>query len=114
MAHRLLAGVVIAMPIYEYECKKCGHRFDVMQSFSDPPIKTCGNNGCRGRVRKVLSPPAIIFKGSGFYVTDYGRNGKRTATTKTDATEKAEKIKETVESTTSPSTDAKSDSSKKD
>ena len=61
------------MPIYEYECRKCGHRFDVMQSFSDPPPASCGNNGCRGKVRKVISPPAVIFKGSGFYVTDYGR-----------------------------------------
>jgi putative FmdB family regulatory protein len=110
MADRLLAGVVIAMPIYEYECKKCGRRFDVMQSFSDPPVKTCGDNGCHGRVRKVLSPPAIIFKGSGFHINDYGRNGKRTGAT--DKTDKAEKIKETVESTTSSSTDPKPDSSK--
>ena len=65
------------MPIYEYECRKCGHRFDVMQSFSDPPRTTCDSNGCRGKVRKVISPPAVIFKGSGFYVTDYakGKNG---------------------------------------
>ena len=61
------------MPIYEYECKKCGFRFDVLQSFNDPPVKTCGADGCRGRVRKVLSPPTIIFKGSGFYTTDYAR-----------------------------------------
>jgi len=76
------------MPIYEYECKKCGHRFDVMQSFNDPPVKTCGNNGCRGRVRKVLSPPAVIFKGSGFHVNDYGRgngNGKKSPSKETDS-----------------------------
>ncbi|MBM3500667.1 MAG: hypothetical protein FJX74_18575 [Armatimonadetes bacterium] len=89
------------MPIYEYECKKCGHRFDVMQSFSDAPLKTCESSGCRGRVRKVISPPAIIFKGSGFHVNDYGANGKKAASTpKTDAPEKA---KETVEAATSDS-----------
>ncbi len=61
------------MPIYEYECQKCGHRFQVRQKFSDDPIKTCQRNGCRGRVRKVLSAPAVIYKCSGFYTTDYGR-----------------------------------------
>ncbi|MGQ9731384.1 MAG: FmdB family zinc ribbon protein [Candidatus Zipacnadales bacterium] len=63
------------MPIYEYECKKCGYRFDVLQSFSEPPVRTCRNDGCRGRVRKVLSPPTVIYKGSGFYTTDYARKG---------------------------------------
>ena len=63
------------MPIYEYECKKCGYHFDVLQSFSDPEVTTCQRNGCRGRVRKVLSPPTVIFKGSGFYTTDYARKG---------------------------------------
>ena len=68
------------MPIYEYECKKCGHRSEVKQSFSDEPVRTCRSDGCRGRVLKVLSPPAIVFKGSGFHVNDYGSgngNGKR-------------------------------------
>jgi putative FmdB family regulatory protein len=84
------------MPIYEYECCKCGHRFDVMQSFTAPPPTVCRRNGCRGRVRKVLSPPTIIFKGSGFYCTDYGKgkgkNGK-------GSSKKAEEIAKTVEST---------------
>lgn len=68
------------MPIYEYKCQKCGHVFEVTQSFNDEPIKTCPKNGCRGKVKKLFSPPAIIFKGSGFYVNDYARgngNGKR-------------------------------------
>jgi len=100
------------MPIYEYECKKCGHRFDVMQSFSDPPVKTCQSNGCRGRVRKVISPPAVIFKGSGFHVNDYGRNGKKPSSA--PKTETAEKAKEAVESSASTSSDTKKDSAKKD
>jgi putative FmdB family regulatory protein len=79
------------MPIYEYECLKCGHRFEVQQSFSDAPIKTCNKDGCSGKVRKVFSPPAIIFKGSGFHITDYGRgssgrkNGTSTSTPKSEA-----------------------------
>lgn len=79
------------MPIYEYECQKCGHVFEVQQSFSDEPVKSCTVKGCSGKVRKLFSPPAIIFKGSGFHVTDYGRgsagrkNGTTASTPKSDA-----------------------------
>lgn len=59
------------MPLYEYECRKCHHRFEVIQSFSDKPIRKCPN--CKkGTVQKLLSSPALRFKGSGFYITDYG------------------------------------------
>lgn len=62
------------MPLYEYECKKCGHRFERIQQFSDPPVKKCPK--CKkGRVVKLLSAPAVQFKGSGWYVTDYARKG---------------------------------------
>ncbi len=57
------------MPIYEYECTTCGNRFEVIQGYSDPPIANC--NTCSGMVRKVISSPAIVFKGSGWYVSDY-------------------------------------------
>jgi putative FmdB family regulatory protein len=57
------------MPIYEYECTKCGHRFEIKQKFTDDPITDCQE--CDGQVRKVLFPVGIHFKGSGFYVTDY-------------------------------------------
>lgn len=57
------------MPIYEYECTECGKRFEVIQGFSDPAITSC--NSCSGKVTKVISSPAIVFKGSGWYVTDY-------------------------------------------
>lgn len=57
------------MPTYEYKCLKCGKHFDVMQSFSDAPVSKCIE--CNGKVRKVFSPPAIIFKGKGFHCTDY-------------------------------------------
>ncbi len=57
------------MPIYEYECKECGKRFDAMQKFSDEPLKEC--KFCGGEVRKLMGTPALQFKGSGWYVTDY-------------------------------------------
>ena len=59
------------MPLYEYECETCSHRFEVIQKFSDAPIAVCPK--CGGPVQKLLSSPAIQFKGSGFYLTDYGR-----------------------------------------
>ena len=62
------------MPLYEYECEKCGGRFEQIQKFSDPPVKK--HEGCGGKVRKLLSAPAIQFKGTGWYVTDYARAGK--------------------------------------
>jgi len=59
------------MPIYEYECQKCHHRFEKIQSFSDPKIKQCPK--CKGPVEQLLHAPAVQFKGSGWYVTDYAR-----------------------------------------
>lgn len=59
------------MPLYEYQCKKCRHRFERIQKFSDPHIKKCPD--CGGAVEQVLSAPAVQFKGSGWYVTDYAR-----------------------------------------
>jgi putative FmdB family regulatory protein len=56
------------MPIYEYECQSCGGRFELLQHFSDDPVETCPE--CGGAVRRVIQPVGIIFKGSGFYVTD--------------------------------------------
>jgi len=61
------------MPTYEYECDKCGHRFEVFQSMTEPPRKRCPK--CRGKVRRLVSGGAgIVFKGSGFYATDYRSN----------------------------------------
>lgn len=62
------------MPLYEYECDACGHRFEVIRKFSDPPLEACEK--CGGQVRKLVSSPAIQFKGSGWYITDYARAGK--------------------------------------
>ena len=62
------------MPLYEYQCDSCSHRFEVIHKYSDPPISVCPK--CGGEVRKLFSSPAIQFKGSGFYITDYARAGK--------------------------------------
>src|SRR5438105_14235125 len=61
------------MPIYEYRCLDCGHQFELMQKFSDPRAETC--TSCAGTVQKLISRSAFHLKGSGWYVTDYGRNG---------------------------------------
>ncbi len=62
------------MPLYEYSCQRCGKTFEVRQKFSDSPLTT--HEGCGGAVERLLSAPALQFKGTGWYVTDYGRNGK--------------------------------------
>ena len=59
------------MPLYEYQCDACGHRFEVIVKFSDPPIDTCPV--CGGAVHKLISSPAFQFKGTGWYVTDYAK-----------------------------------------
>ena len=59
------------MPLYEYQCKKCGHRFERIQKFSDKMVKKCPD--CGGVVEQMISAPAVQFKGSGWYVTDYAK-----------------------------------------
>jgi len=59
------------MPLYEYQCKKCGHRFEKIQKFSDKMVKKCPE--CGGVVEQMISAPAVQFKGSGWYVTDYAK-----------------------------------------
>ena len=68
-----LSGNPIAMPLYEYKCAKCGEVFELIQKFSDEPLHE--HPGCGGAVEKLLSAAALQFKGSGWYVNDYGRNG---------------------------------------
>ena len=63
------------MPLYEYECDACGRRFEVIEKFSDPPPEACAACG-KGPVHRLLSSPAIQFKGPGFYITDYAQKGK--------------------------------------
>jgi putative FmdB family regulatory protein len=71
------------MPLYEYECSACGHRFEIIQRFADPPAEACVACG-QGPVHKLLSAPAVHFKGTGWYVTDYAKKSGAAAV-KTDA-----------------------------
>jgi putative FmdB family regulatory protein len=64
-------GQEVTLPLYEYRCEKCGSRIEKIQKFSDPPLATCEK--CGGDLMRLLSAPAIQFKGSGWYVTDYAR-----------------------------------------
>ena len=63
------------MPLYEYECDACGHRFEIIQKFSDGPPDACPKCG-KGPVQRLQSSPAIQFKGTGWYITDYAGKGK--------------------------------------
>jgi putative FmdB family regulatory protein len=65
------------MPLYEYQCKKCGHRFEKIQKFSDKMVRKCPE--CGGPVEQMISAPAVQFKGSGWYVTDYAKKSSATA-----------------------------------
>ena len=91
------------MPLYEYECDACGHRFEVIQKFSDDPIANCPK--CGGTVRKLLSSPAIQFKGSGWYITDYA---KKTGTGAGSSAAKSESSSEKASSSSSESSSSSS------
>ncbi|HMH08980.1 MAG TPA: zinc ribbon domain-containing protein [Terriglobales bacterium] len=108
------------MPLYEYECKKCHHRFERIQKFSDPHVKKCPK--CRGPIEQVISAPAVQFKGSGWYVTDYAK--KTTApssssasngdsSSKKESKSKAEDSSKSESSQKSESSKRSEDSSKK-
>ena len=86
------------MPIYEYECAECGIHFDKLQRFGDPAPDACPNG--HHAVHRLMSQPTIIFKGSGFYVTDNGRSG-RNGRSKPTQTTPAKDSQSTVETKTS-------------
>jgi putative FmdB family regulatory protein len=108
------------MPMYEYECTACGHRFELIRKFSDPPIDECPNCG-ESNVQKLVSSPAIQFKGTGWYITDYARKGATGTDTNTPAltdgskdgdTKSSSESKESKESNESKSKESKSKESK--
>lgn len=90
------------MPIYAYECKECGVRFERRQGFNDEPITVCPE--CEGEVHRLIQPAGIIFKGSGFYVTD--SRGKKSALTGSSSTKSESK----PESDASPKAESKPES----
>ena len=93
------------MPTYEYECQKCQHRYELYQSIKDAPKKTCPQ--CKGRVKRLLGTGAgLLFKGSGFYITDYRKAGYKEAAKKDTAAPN-------TSSTSSTSSDAAKPAAKK-
>lgn len=97
------------MPLYEYQCKKCGRRVEHIQKFSDPPQTKCEK--CGGELEQLISSPAIQFKGSGWYVTDYahksGAPSSSSSESSSSTTEKKDKgsAKSTEPAKTSPAKD---------
>jgi len=106
------------MPLYEYKCDKCGNLFEVMQKFADEPLTSHEN--CGGRVHRLLSAPALQFKGSGWYVNDYAKGSgsassdasKKAASSKNESSSKESNSKSDSGSTAS-SSSTKSESSSK-
>ena len=101
------------MPLYEYECDACGCRFEVIQKFSDPTVEVCKECG-KGPVRRLLSSPAIQFKGSGWYVTDYAQKGKSDSSSGAGKTGDTAKSDSGAESSAAKSDTTKSDTTKSD
>jgi len=85
------------MPLYEYECAACGHRFEQIRKFSDPPVEICPNCG-EAKVQKLVSSPAIQFKGTGWYITDYAKKSSGGTDTKSGAAKESGESKGSGES----------------
>ena len=98
------------MPLYEYQCKKCGHRFEKIQKFSDKPITKCPE--CGGRVEKTISAPAVQFKGSGWYVTDYAKKSHAHSDTSVKEPKDTKKEDKKTETTSKESSSKKADKHK--
>ncbi len=96
------------MPLYEYQCESCAHRFERIQKFSDPPVDTCPQ--CGSPVRKLLSSPAIQFKGSGWYITDYAKkSGAPASETKSEKPESKGETKTESKAETKPAGSTKAE-----
>jgi putative FmdB family regulatory protein len=101
------------MPLYEYLCDQCGHRFERIRKFSDPTLRKCPE--CGGKIEQLISTSAVQFKGSGWYVTDYGRkpssgaqSSKSDSDRKSDSDGKSESGKDSGSPKNPPKTDASS------
>ena len=102
------------MPLYEYQCEACGKRFEQIQKFSDPHTELCAECG-KGPVRRLLSSPAIQFKGTGFYINDYARKPsgeKDGSSSESDSGEKSETKSSDSSTKKKESSDSSSTSSK--
>ena len=97
------------MPLYEYQCEACGKRFELIQKFSDGPPDACRLCG-KGPVQRLLSSPAIQFKGTGWYITDYSQKGKQTGGDSSTSSSKSESKSSDSSSSTSDSSSGSSSS----
>jgi putative FmdB family regulatory protein len=98
------------MPTYDYKCGKCGKVFEVRQSFSDPLLTT--HEECGGPLERLISAPALQFKGTGWYITDYARAGNantKNGETSEKKTEKKTETKSDSSSSSTPSSTSKSE-----
>jgi putative FmdB family regulatory protein len=99
------------MPLYEYKCKKCGHRFEKIVKFSDKPVKKCPE--CGGVVEQMISAPAVQFKGSGWYVTDYAKKSSALASSDSGSKDRDKDSKESKKDDKKTESSSKESSSKK-
>lgn len=104
---RDVACYTSSVPIYEYECSECGHRVEVLQKVSDSPLTKCQK--CEGKVERLVSSPAIQFKGTGWYITDYARKGQNSSDSST-STEKVSTSKTSRSKDSGPAVSASSTS----
>jgi|SRR5579862_7943060 len=99
------------MPLYEYQCDACGHRFEAIRKFSDEPLEVCPK--CGGHIQKLISAPAFAFKGTGWYVTDYAKKdsvapGKSDGAGSNDKESQSRDSKDSKDSKDSGGSDSKS------
>ena len=95
------------MPLYEYQCDACGHRFELIKKFSDPPLEVCPK--CGGAVHKLQSAPAFQFKGTGWYVTDYPKKDQTPGPKEDSGSSSSKDASETKEAAAKSDTTEKSD-----
>ena len=100
------------MPNYEYLCRKCGHRFEKIQKFSDAMLKKCPE--CGGKIEQVISAPAVQFKGSGWYVTDYAKKSSAQSASGADSGSKSDSGKDSGSNKESSSGSGSDSATKKD
>jgi putative FmdB family regulatory protein len=98
------------MPLYEYQCSKCGEKIEVLQKFSDEPLKR--HKGCRGALHKLVSAAGLQFKGSGWYVNDYAAKSSGNSEGKSESNSDSKSESKTESKTESKSSESKSSESK--
>ncbi len=101
------------MPIYGYRCSNCGHEFEIQQRMSDEPLQACPK--CGGKLTKMLYPAGVIFKGSGFYSTDYKGSGQSASSNGSSSSDDAKSDAKTESKPeTKPESNSESKSESKD